>query len=119
MEFLSGIIVGIAIGFIWGVWRATQSFIQRIVDNPEEIKEIMSRIERISKEDTESDKQVIPEIDQEYRTEYHHGMCYLYDSKDNFMAQGSDIIEAMNNAERRFPGLKLNFRINDPNKSNQ
>ena len=120
MEFLLGLIVGVGIGFLWGVWRATQSFIERIVEHPEEIRELMSKIQRATKDDdVESNKESTVDTTQEYRTEWHQGVCYLYDSNDNFMAQGSDIIEAMKNAERRFPGLKLNFRVNDLDKSAQ
>lgn len=115
MEFLVGIIMGIAIGFLWGVWRATQSFIERIIERPEEIRELMDRVNQTVKEDTATSQ---PQ-EQEYRTEWHNNVCYLYDSKDNFLAQGSTIVEAMDRAEKRFPGMKLAFRLNEPNKSNQ
>lgn len=115
MEFLLGITVGVAIGFFWGVWRATQSFIERIIEHPEEIKELMSRVKAAAENEPESKDSAA----EEYRTEWHDNICYLYDCNDNFMAQGANIIEAMKNAEQRFPGLKLNFRINDPNESNQ
>ena len=117
MDFLLGIMVGIGIGFLWGVWRATQSMIERMVHSPEEIKDLMEKIDRTVREEHNQSQSATS--DQEYRTEWHQGVCYLYDHNDNFMAQGSDIIEAMKNAEQRFPGLKLNFRINDPDKSNQ
>lgn len=110
MDFILGIILGISIGFLWGVWRATQSFIERIIEQPEEIKELMLRVHDAAEKQTAS----VDADQQQYRTEWHQGVCYLYDSQDNFMAQGTDVIEAMKNAERRFPGLKLNFRIKDP-----
>lgn len=121
MDFLLGILVGVGFGFLWGVWRATQSFIERIIERPEEIREIMARVERAAKEDTEESPSQDPqsEIKQEYRTEWHQGICYLYDHNDNFMAQGADVIEAMKNAEKRFPKLNLSFRVNDPDKSRQ
>ena len=50
MEFLVGIIMGIAIGFLWGVWRATQSFIERIIERPEEIRELMDRVNQTVKD---------------------------------------------------------------------
>jgi len=115
MEFLLGLTFGVAIGFLWGVWRATQSFIQRIIDHPEEIKEIMRKVSDSVQHDTEEPKT----LEQEYRTEWHENVCYLYDHKDNFLAQGNSVTEAMERAEQRFPGLKLNFRINEPNKSSQ
>lgn len=119
MEFLTGLILGISIGFVWGVWRATQSFIERIINKPEEIKEIMSRVERLNKEEDNA----IPEKNetqlQPVRAEFIDDVCYLYDHNDNFMAQGATVSEAMNNAEKRFPGFKFNFRINPPNESNQ
>jgi len=113
MDFLFGILIGISIGFLWGVWRATQSFIQRIVEHPEEIKELMTKI------DSEVQKETEVKLNQEYTTEWHQGVCYLYDSKDRFMAQGSDVTEAIINAEKRFPGMKFNIRAKDSNKSNQ
>jgi MFS superfamily sulfate permease-like transporter len=116
MDFLIGIIMGIAIGFFWGIWRATQSFIERIVNEPEEIRELMNRVNKSVKEETDKLKE---STEQDYRTEWHDGQCYLYDSKDNFLAQGETIIEAMDRAEKRFPGLKLNFRLNTSDKSNQ
>jgi MFS superfamily sulfate permease-like transporter len=116
MDFLIGIIMGIAIGFFWGIWRATQSFIERIVNEPEEIRELMNRVNKSVKEETDKLKE---STEQDYRTEWHDGQCYLYDSKDNFLAQGETIIEAMDRAEKRFPELKLNFRLNTSDKSNQ
>ena len=108
--------MGIAIGFFWGIWRATQSFIERIVNEPEEIRELMNRVNKSVKEETDKLKE---STEQDYRTEWHDGQCYLYDSKDNFLAQGETIIEAMDRAEKRFPELKLNFRLNTSDKSNQ
>lgn len=115
MEFFIGLLTGIAIGFFWGVWRATQGFIQRIIENPDEIRELMDKVDRTVKEEV-SKKQSKEEV---YRTEWHNDVCYLYDSKDNFLAQGSSITEAMDRAEKRFPGLKLTFRLNEPKESNQ
>ncbi len=112
--FITGLLVGVAIGFMWGVWRATQSFIERIINEPEEFKELLAKIDSAVKDEPKKES-----IEQDYRTEWHQGVCYLYDSKDNFMAQGSSITEAMHNAEKRFPGLKLNFRLNETNKSSQ
>lgn len=116
MEFLLGLMTGIAIGFIWGVWRATQSFIERIINQPEEIKELMSRVNTAVQKDRDESN---PKSSKDYRTEWHHGQCYLYDANDNFLAQGESIIEAMDRAEKRFPGLKLHFELKTPEKSNQ
>lgn len=115
MEFLLGITVGVAIGFFWGVWRATQSFIERIIERPEEIKDLMSRVQAAAENEPESKDSEL----QEYRTEWHDNVCYLYDHKDNFLAQGSSITEAMERAEKRFPKMKLVFRLNEPKESNQ
>lgn len=119
MEFLTGLIIGISIGFVWGVWRATQSFIERIINKPEEIKEIMSRVERLNQENNELELTEDRLKSQDVRAEFINDVCYLYDHKDNFLAQGANVLEAMDNAEKRFPGLKLNFRINEPNESHQ
>jgi hypothetical protein len=121
MEFMLGVAVGIVIGFLWGVWRATQGFIERIMNEPEEIKDLMSRVEKINR-DAEKELSLLEkeaDQEQEYRTEWHNDVCYLYDSKDNFLAQGSTIIEAMDRAEKRFPDLKLNFRLNEAKESVQ
>lgn len=118
MEFLLGLLTGLAIGFIWGVWRATQSFIERIIERPDDIKEIMERVNQAAKTD-QSESQSQSQTAVEYTTEWHNDVCYLYDNKGNFMAQGNSVTEAMERAEKRFPGLKLNFRIKDPEKSNQ
>lgn len=115
MEFLTGLLLGIALGFIWGVWRATQGFIQRIVENPDDIRELMDRVDRTVKEEVIKKQ---PK-EEEYRTEWHDDVCYLYDSKDNFLAQGSSVNEAMERAEKRFPGMKLVFRVKEPKESSQ
>lgn len=116
MDFLLGIMVGIGIGFLWGVWRATQSFIERIVNSPEEIKELMTKVQNLEKEaQTEIQKTSVVKAEKDnIKLEIHEGICYLYDQNDKFLAQGSTVSEAMDNAERRFPNLKLNFRLNVP-----
>lgn len=118
MEFIVGLILGITIGFIWGVWRATQSFIERIIERPDEIREIMSKVEKIAEEDRIESKEE-PANSNDIRAEFHQGVCYLYDHNDRFLAQGATATEAMTNAERRFPELKLRFRLNEPKESNQ
>lgn len=117
MDFLSGILVGIGFGFLWGVWRATRSFMERIVEQPEEIREIMDRAQRMQQLERVVSKP--SKSTATYRTEYHQGVCYVYDLNDNFMAQGADITEALNKAKIRFPELKLDFELSDTNKSNQ
>jgi hypothetical protein len=118
MEFALGLVTGIALGFIWGIWRATQSFIERIMERPDEIREIMQRVEKISKEaQTESSKTSNQTTD--IKIEKHNGMFYLYDYDDTFLAQGSDIAAALTAAERRFPDRKFFYRLNDSNESSQ
>ena len=121
MDFLLGLLTGIALGFLWGVWRATQSFIQRIIERPEEIKEIMTRVEKITKEveKEQSDAQPIQTSGNEVRVEFHQGVCYLYDHNDKFLAQGATAVDAIRTAEQRFPGMTFNLRLNDSNKSSQ
>jgi MFS superfamily sulfate permease-like transporter len=117
MDFLLGILTGIAIGFFWGVWRATQSFIQRIIERPEEIKEIMSRVQQLSKEDNTT----TPSIDtsNDIKIEHHQGTVYLYDSNNEFLAQGTDVTAALDAAKQRFPNRKFAYRLNLPEESNQ
>ncbi len=118
MDFILGLISGIAIGFFWGVWRATQSFIERIVDRPEEIREIMQRVEKISKEQ-QPDPNKITEQTADVKIEKHDGVVYLYDRDDTFLAQGPDVATALTAAERRFPDRKFYYRLNDTNESSQ
>jgi hypothetical protein len=118
MDFLLGLLTGIAIGFIWGVWRATQGFIQRIIDKPEEIREIMSRVQRISKEESE-DAKTTDQAQSDIKIEEHQGVVYLYDTNNEFLAQGADVATALAAAERRFPDRKFSYRLNLPNESNQ
>ena len=117
---LIGLLIGIVIGFFWGVWRTTQGFIERIIDHPEEIKELMVKFEQINR-DAEDEIAKINNTDQEYefKTEWHNDVCYLYDIKDNFLAQGASVVEAMSHAEKRFPELKLKNRANSAEQSSQ
>lgn len=118
MEFLTGLIIGISIGFVWGVWRATQSFIERIITKPEEIKEIMHRVAEISETDLSSESEPNQNA-QPVRAEFIDNVCYLYDSTDNFLAQGPTVTDAITAAERRFPGVIFTFRTNESNESHQ
>ena len=119
MELIIGLIIGIAIGFFWGVWRATQSFIQRIVEQPEEIKEMMSRIEKLTREDIASTFRQSDEDTRSVRVEFIDDVCYLYDHADTFLAQGTTTTEAIQAAEQRFPGIKFTFRLNESKESPQ
>lgn len=117
MEFIIGLFVGIGIGFFWGVWRATHSFIERIMERPEEIKEIMDRVQRIH-QDHERDLARFEQLAQAeelntVRAEFINDVCYLYDHNDQFLAQGASATEAIRAAELRFPGMKFAVRLND------
>jgi hypothetical protein len=116
MEFIIGLLVGIAIGFIWGVWRATQSFIERVMERPEEIRDIMARIERLDREEEPSESE---QHQGQIRAEFHHGVCYLYDHNEQFLAQGATVTEALAQAEQRFPNQKFEFRVNITKESSQ
>ena len=118
MEFLLGLLTGVAIGFLWGIWRATQSFIQRIIEQPEEIKDIMARVERISKQEPEDSSTTI-ESKHSVEAEFHQGVCYLYDHKGKFLAQGNTALDAIAAAEKRFPGMKFTLRLNEVKESAQ
>ena len=118
MEFLTGLITGLVIGFLWGVWRATQSFIQRIIEQPEEIREIMERVERVSQDQPEVKANTSKEKN-DVQAEFHQGVCYLYDHKGKFLAQGSTVNEAITAAEQRFPGMTFTFRVNESKESAQ
>lgn len=110
MEFLTGLIIGISIGFVWGVWRATQSFIERIINQPEEIKEIMRRVQSTAVESTLNTEELTA------FAELHQGVYYLYDDQHRFLAQGTTINEALDQAERRF---NLRFRVTKSEQSHQ
>ena len=118
MDFLLGILTGIAIGFFWGVWRATQSFIQRIVDKPEEIQEIMSQVQQLSKEE-DNTTTPLTDTSNDIKIEHHQGTVYLYDNNNEFLAQGTDVTTALDAAKKRFPNRKFAYRLNLPEESNQ
>lgn len=115
MDFILGLITGIAIGFFWGIWRATQSFIERIIERPEEIREIMQRVEQVSKEEQQESTTTEPKAD--IKIEKHNDVVYLYDQDDTFLAQGPDITSALTAAQRRFPDRKFYYRLNESNES--
>jgi hypothetical protein len=120
MEFLLGLLTGLAVGFLWGVWKSTQSFIERIIERPDEIREIMDRVKRINNEtQTEITEESTQPMSNEVKMEFHQGVCYIYDQNDQFLAQGATAVEAINRAEQRFPGLKLAIRTNTDDKSSQ
>lgn len=93
-------IIGISIGFVLGVYRATQGFIERIVNQPEEIKQLMARLDSLNKTEEIQSKDDI------YKIEWHDNICYIYDSNDNFVAQGASEEEAHSKAVKRFPDFK-------------
>ncbi len=120
MDFIIGLFIGVSLGFFWGVWRATQSFIERIMERPEEIREIMSRVEKIHQEsDQEIEQAAISATTNEVRAEFHQGVCYLYDHNDKFLAQGATPSDAIDAAKKRFPDMKFYFRVNIPEESSQ
>lgn len=111
MEMLFiGLLIGLALGFFWGVWRATQGFIERIMNNPDSIQDLMQRVAAI-KRDAEQELAQDSELEIHVVTmERHQGVTYLYDRDDQFIAQGATDTEALEQAERRFPGTKFAFR---------
>ena len=116
MEFIIGLFVGIGIGFFWGVWRATQSFIERIMEKPEEIREIMHRVQRINEDYEREISRIDSTSEQELNTvraEFIDDVCYLYDANDRFLAQGASTTDAITAAEKRFPGMKFHVRLNE------
>jgi MFS superfamily sulfate permease-like transporter len=117
MEFVLGLLVGILIGFFWGVWRATQSFIERIINNPDDIKDLMIRIDRIN-QDAEQEL-ATGSTSHEVRAEFYHDQCYLYDHNNQFLAQANSLTEALALAEQRHPDRKFEFRADTANKSTQ
>lgn len=120
MEFILGLITGLVVGFIWGVWRATQSFIERIIERPEEIQEIMNRVKTASQEVRTEMAQESGELpSNEIKAEFHDGVCYLYDHNDKFLAQGPTVTDAIDLAKKRFPGMKFNYRLNESKVSSQ
>jgi hypothetical protein len=120
MDFILGVLTGIAIGFIWGIWRATQSFIERIMERPEEIRELMTKVEQIHRDaDQEIEQLQQTETSNEIRAEFHQGVCYLYDHNDQFLAQGETVTQALTAAEKRYPDMKFSFRIIEPKESTQ
>ncbi len=119
MEFILGLITGLVVGFIWGVWKSTQSFIERIIERPEEIREIMDRVKKINDESQTETKEEVQSSTNNVRAEFHQGVCYLYDHNDKFLAQGATPSDAIDAAKKRFPDMKFYFRVNIPEESNQ
>lgn len=120
MEFIIGLGLGISIGFIWGIWRATQTFIERIMERPEEIRELLAQVERAHVEvRAEMAEEARARVTEEVRAEFHNDHCYLYDHNDQFLAQGPTVNDAIQAAERRFPDMKFSFRLNEAKESAQ
>jgi len=113
METFLLLIVFFLFGIFIGWTSHARAMMVKMTADPNAIIDLLKRLKEVQTEIDEVDQE------QEYRTEWHNDVCYLYDSKDNFLAQGSTIIEAMDRAEKRFPDLKLNFRVNIPEQSNQ
>jgi hypothetical protein len=113
MELLVGIIVGFAIGAFWGIWHATSSMFDRMAANPQEFKTLIEKIQQLqSNTEQTGDPKRSP-----IRIEWHSEVCYLYDSNDRFLAQGSSVTEALALANKRFP--KRDFRLNESKESAQ
>ena len=93
-----------ALGALWGAWHTTNTVIQRMVDDPNEFKRILAQIDRI---------QTVPEnqsMTQLVRAEWHDDLCYLYDTEDHFLAQGTTLTQALELAQKRYP--QQAFRLN-------
>lgn len=103
-------------GFFMGWISHARSMFQKMQEDPDSIIAILKKLKNLQIEE----KNELNNLGKDnIKLEIHQGVCYLYDKNDTFLAQGATVSEAMDNAEARFPGLKLDFRLNVPNESNQ
>lgn len=93
-----------ALGALWGAWHTTNTVIQRMVDDPDEFKQILAQIDRIKLDPVSSSSTQL------VRVEWHDDHCYLYDTDDHFLAQGTTEAQALELAQKRYP--QQAFRLN-------
>lgn len=115
MDIFLLLIVFFLFGIFIGWTSHARAMMVKMTANPDEIIDLLKRLKQVQNEITEEEDGIKSDV----RFEQHQGVYYLYDSNDKFLAQGASVTEAMTNAEKRFPGLKLNFRLNLPDQSNQ
>lgn len=118
MEMFLVVIGVFFLGVFLGWYAHAKAMFVKMVTDPDSIIALLQKLKDMPDDSTEPTQKTV-KIEKDYRIEWHHDVCYLYDSKDNFLAQGETIIEAMDRAERRFPGMKLDFRVTLPNESAQ
>ena len=102
------------IGYIVGWHHHAFTTIRRMIENPEIYAELLSKLKEVDLETIEEAKK-----ETKIRTEMFEGQWYIYDD-ETFLAQGKSLSEALDNAEKRFPGqYEFRLRLTVPNESNQ
>jgi len=109
------LVIGIAIGFIWGAWRTTHAMLAKLSEQPELFRGLLDKIETMK----EAENITGDELTQPVTVDWHGDRAYLYDENGNFLAQANSISEALDAAQKRFPNMKFYFRLNDQTKSAQ
>lgn len=115
MYELTILVVGVVIGFVWGVWNTTHSMLAKLSEQPELFRGLLDRIESMKEaEQTTGDEQTQPVV-----VEWSGQSVYLYDSEGQFLAQANTVSDAMDAAQKRFPNMKFYIRLNDQKESAQ
>ena len=108
------LLLAIFIGYVIGWHHHAFTTIRRMIENPEIYAELLSKLKEVDTEMPVEEK-----VESQIRTEFLQGQCYIYDG-ETFLAQGATVSEALDNAEKRFPGqYKFTLRLTLPKESNQ
>lgn len=116
MQELVLIIIGFALGWLWGIWRTTRSMLERVAQHPELFEGLLQRLKSMKQDETEGlDPLALGVV-----TEWVGDRVFLYrEDTHEFLAQGDTISQAVATAEQRFPELKFNIRADTTQQSAQ
>lgn len=107
--------LAIVIGYVIGWHHHAFTMIRRMIEHPRAYEELIKKIKEADSEfEIEKELEPRPKI----RSEFLEGQYYLWEG-ETFLAQGPTVLEAVANAEKRFPDRKFKLRVNIPNESNQ
>lgn len=100
MDFLSIILI-FFVGFIMGWFRASKSMLDRMLEKPETMMELLRKY-KDAKDEVDSENKLTE--GRKIRVERHGEMLYLFaEDNDEFLAQGTSLQEALALVEKRFP----------------
>ena len=116
MQELVLIIIGFALGWIWGIWRTTRNMLERIAQHPELFEGLLQRLKSMQKDEAAG----LDPLSQGVVTEWVGDRVFLYRQDTHaFLAQGDTITEALAAAEQRFPEYKFTIRTDTAEQSAQ